>query len=906
MGKIGVIKRPGGRVSAAGTETVYRRRRVCVVTRRIADAHHPDETVALCELAKLFASTGDDITLLWAPASAPPASSEAAKLKLDFQRTHAIRLEILQKSDQLLPNLSTAESRSAALLHHLEDHAYDLVYAPLEDGLAYYPLLAVETGVYDAPPIIVVAHAPQQWAAEADKVFPTSTQQIAVAHMERYCAEAATRLVCASVALRAWMVAKGWRVKRAIIAPPLLPDLGLPERNPDIVDDGSDEVVLLAGTRFRDGLTLFCDALDRLAATTRRKLVITAFGPFDRILGEHTGGLLLRRARRWPFRLNLFPDGGHERQLYHLARGGGLAVIPALATSTGGWVSACVLAGLPFVATNVGANAEAVSPAGADTCLAAPKPADLARAILAALKRPPRKRRLTTADQHRKTWLDTRDQSQRRRTKRPAPAEPLPFVSIVMAHRNRPDYLRQAIAAIQRQTYGNIELVLVDDGSDQADALRLLDKLQVDFRRRKWRVLRQPHRHLGAARNAGVRVARGHLILFVDDDNALFPEAVEILVRAMTLSRADICTSFQLTFYEDIVPEDRRNGLIQYLPLGGSNDLGLISNVYGDANAMIRRSVFAQIGPLVETPGYSMHDWEFFARASLAGLKVRTIPKPLYWYRSRPDGMFRSSHWHDNRLPIFDTFRASGFENLDSLHELVLGQNTPTSEMESARANLQYGGADGQYIELCDLEPNSGAAIDKLAALALSSGRADTASTLTGAAMHGNSVPQHDVPAPAPNSILLGYDVLKTSRLLTPRHSELPLLLIAPDSGVFLRPHPDGAVGAVLDEQFPPFFRGVKALVEIAHAQAPAVEFGVALLRPDTTIDWQEPVENQTIAFSGWRIVSEKFVRHQLQVTVPALTRMRLSIVVAIKANGESLSSPANAFFRQLSIYSDG
>ncbi|TIS07435.1 MAG: hypothetical protein E5X09_18300, partial [Mesorhizobium sp.] len=109
-----------------------------------------------------------------------------------------------------------------------------------------------------------------------------------------------------------------------------------------------------------------------------------------------------------------------------------------------------------------------------------------------------------------------------------------------------------------------------------------------------------------------------------------------------------------MLFYEDFVPEDRADGLIQYLPLGGPDALGLIHNVYGDANAMVRRSVFSQIGFWLEDPGYAMHDWEFFARASLAGLKLRPIPKPLYWYRSKPDGMFRTSNWYDNRLPVLE------------------------------------------------------------------------------------------------------------------------------------------------------------------------------------------------------------------------------------------------------------
>jgi len=475
-----------------------------------------------------------------------------------------------------------------------------------------------------------------------------------------------------------------------------------------------------------------------------------------------------------------------------------------------------------------------------------------------------------------------------------------------MAHRNRPLYLKQAIAAIEAQTYDRLELVLVDDGSDMDEARRLLDTLEPTFRQRGWKILRRPHKHLGAARNAGIRASRGELILFVDDDNALFAEAVDHFVRAMTTSGADICTAFQLIFYEDLVPEDRADGLIQYLPLGGPDALGLIHNVYGDANAMMRRSVFSRIGFLIEKPGYAMHDWEFFARASLAGLKIRTIPKPLYWYRSKPDGMFRTSNWYDNRLPVLEAFRSSQSDDVGLLYHLAIAQNAQRSEIESARENLRYNPGNRKYLELCDIQPNSDAAIEKLASIAGSIGRPDTAATLLGRPLAAVYPDAPDRPDVGGSSLTLGYDILRSARLLTPRVAALPLLLVAPDDGgVFLRPHTDGAVAASLDHQFPAFFRKVEAIVEVAHADAPAMDFGLALVRPDQTIDWQQDIAAQTIAFSGWMSVEDKFVRHPLVAALRTRRKMPLSIVLAVRFAGTSNVSPTNAFFRRLTLFGD-
>ncbi|WP_292083629.1 glycosyltransferase family 2 protein, partial [Mesorhizobium sp.] len=526
-------------------------------------------------------------------------------------------------------------------------------------------------------------------------------------------------------------------------------------------------------------------------------------------------------------------------------------------------------------------------------------------AMLAALEKPPRPRRIDMTGPCRKAWLDTRNvpAARKRVRKRPQPA---PLVSVVMAHRNRPLYLKQAIEAVEAQTYGNLELVLVDDGSDLEEARQLLDTLEPGFRKRGWRILRRPHKHLGAARNAGVRAARGELILFVDDDNALFPEAVEHFVRGMAASGADICTAFQLLFYEDFVPEDRADGLIQYLPLGGPDALGLIHNVYGDANAMVRRSVFSQIGFWLEDPTYAMHDWEFFARASLAGLKLRPIPKPLYWYRSKPDGMFRTSNWYDNRLPVLEALRTLRSDDTRLLHQMAIAQNTARSEVDSARENLKYTPADRKYLALSDLEPNGEAAIETLAGIAASVGRHDTATALLG---DGLARPQPDASGraeAASASGALAYDVLRSARLLTPRTAALPLLLVAPDGGgVFLRPHAEGAVAASIDHQFPPFFRRIEAAIELAHAEAPAIAFGLALARPDRPIDWQQDVGAQTIGFSGWMTVRDRFVRHALAATVNVRRKMPLSIVLAVRFVEGPNGAPSNAFFRTLTVFSD-
>src|SRR5262249_20467512 len=74
-----------------------------------------------------------------------------------------------------------------------------------------------------------------------------------------------------------------------------------------------------------------------------------------------------------------------------------------------------------------------------------------------------------------------------------APARP-PLVSVCLAHFNRPGPLRQALRSLEAQDYPHFEVVLVDDGSNDPEALALLDELGPVFARRGWRVVRQENR----------------------------------------------------------------------------------------------------------------------------------------------------------------------------------------------------------------------------------------------------------------------------------------------------------------------------------------------------------------------------------------------------------------------------
>lgn len=95
-----------------------------------------------------------------------------------------------------------------------------------------------------------------------------------------------------------------------------------------------------------------------------------------------------------------------------------------------------------------------------------------------------------------------------------------PLVSVVLATHNRSTLVRRAIESVQAQVYPHWELVVVDDGSTDRTAELLAELASEDSRIVP---VSQTQRGVSAARNAGLSLARGELVCYIDDDNVMQP-----------------------------------------------------------------------------------------------------------------------------------------------------------------------------------------------------------------------------------------------------------------------------------------------------------------------------------------------------------------------------------------------
>lgn len=118
------------------------------------------------------------------------------------------------------------------------------------------------------------------------------------------------------------------------------------------------------------------------------------------------------------------------------------------------------------------------------------------------------------------------------------------LVSIIVPVYDTEEYLPNCVESILRQTYSNIEVILVDDESPDNCPQICEDYVEKDSR---VQVIHQNNKGVSGARNTGLSAAKGNYIMFVDSDDQLFDNSVEVLLGDAKKHNADIVSGDKIT-----------------------------------------------------------------------------------------------------------------------------------------------------------------------------------------------------------------------------------------------------------------------------------------------------------------------------------------------------------------------
>lgn len=109
------------------------------------------------------------------------------------------------------------------------------------------------------------------------------------------------------------------------------------------------------------------------------------------------------------------------------------------------------------------------------------------------------------------------------------------LVSVIIPVYNRMDYLGECLDSVLAQTYENLEIILIDDGSTDGSVELCKQYAEKDSR---IVVIAANHGGVSKARNLGLDAAKGEFVLFVDSDDVIHPNLTEVLLRSLTESDA--------------------------------------------------------------------------------------------------------------------------------------------------------------------------------------------------------------------------------------------------------------------------------------------------------------------------------------------------------------------------------
>jgi len=184
----------------------------------------------------------------------------------------------------------------------------------------------------------------------------------------------------------------------------------------------------------------------------------------------------------------------------------------------------------------------------------------------------------------------------------PAADRRSPIVSVVTPLYNSADFIGTTLESLQAQTFGEWEAILVDDGSTDDTPQRVRRFLEDE----RFSYLRQDNQGIAAARNRGIRAARGAWIALLDHDDLWMPEKLERQLEAAERNDWDIiCTEGEIlrdgrrTRYSDHLPEQTRQALSR--PDDPSVDvfeLLVRTNFLCASSVLLRRSLFDDHGVL--------------------------------------------------------------------------------------------------------------------------------------------------------------------------------------------------------------------------------------------------------------------------------------------------------------------
>lgn len=225
----------------------------------------------------------------------------------------------------------------------------------------------------------------------------------------------------------------------------------------------------------------------------------------------------------------------------------------------------------------------------------------------------------------------------------PAPETKTPDISIIIPVYNTAGYLAECLDSAAEQSFGNYEIILVNDGSTDGSQ-RIIDDYVYRYPDRI-RAFTIPNGGLGNARNYGIGKARGKYLAFVDSDDYIRRDMLQKMYEAARRHNADCVMTDYIAFWDDGRQEYVRS---VDLPDAGRPDIMKYSAKYGTVN-ICTKLVARELFDVIRFPAGFYEDLATTPILLSWAKNICYVREGLYFYRQRP-GSITSIKSGDKRL----------------------------------------------------------------------------------------------------------------------------------------------------------------------------------------------------------------------------------------------------------------